>query len=221
MTVGTVVLRDTGAIIERWASRILEEQPSLKRVHHDVLLDHLPTLLWELGRALSETQGKDLRRPANVHGDQRWDAGWSVEEVVKDYQLLRIVVLEHLDETLGRPLATREAMALGVFIDDAITASVAAYTACQTAAAAPVADPPTAASDVAQGPLLEILGVLGHELRNPMGPIGNALQILKVAAADPPAIERTRTLMERQFRVMTRLVEDLLDLPRLAREDAA
>jgi CheY-like chemotaxis protein/two-component sensor histidine kinase len=38
-----------------------------------------------------------------------------------------------------------------------------------------------------------------------------------VAAGDPAAVERARALMDRQLRVMTRLVDDLLDLPRLAR----
>ena len=37
-----------------------------------------------------------------------------------------------------------------------------------------------------------MLGVLGHELRNPLAPLGNALQVLKVAGADPAAVERAR-----------------------------
>ena len=133
---GTVLLRDAGEIVDRWASRAREEQPSAKRVHHDVLLDHLPTLLWELGRGLADTSGKDTlrhRRPAGVHGDQRREVGWSIEEVVRDYQLLRVVLTEHLDATLRRPLTAREAMALGVFVDDAIAASVAAFAACPKA----------------------------------------------------------------------------------------
>src|SRR5262249_31005644 len=93
---------------------------------------------------------------------------------------------------------------------------VAAYTSCQTAAAASPSrpDPQPGAS---RTELLDVLGVLGHELRNPMAPIGNALQVLKVGAADPATVERARTVMERQFRVMTRLVDDLMDLPRLDR----
>ncbi|HUR53203.1 MAG TPA: ATP-binding protein [Gemmataceae bacterium] len=218
-TVGTVILRDAGTIVEKWARRAAEEQPSATRVHHDALLDHLPTFLWELGRGLSDPHGKEPFRhcrPASVHGDQRWELGWSVEEVVRDYQLLRVVVVEHLDGAVGRPLATREVMALGVFIDDAVAASVSAYTACRAASDAPAAagqSPP----DAPRAELLEILGVLGHELRNPLAPLGNALQVLKVAAADPAAVDRARSLMDRQFRVMTRLVDDLLDLPRLAR----
>ena len=217
-TLGAVVLRDAGTIVERWARRAVEEQPSARRVHHEALLDHFPTFLWELGRGLADAQDEDSFRhcrPADVHGDQRWEVGWSVGEVVRDYQLLRVVLVEHLDEALGRTLTTRESLAIGVFIDDAIAASVSAYTACQTAAQRQGDARPTPSSS--RDELLGVLGVLGHELRNPMAPLGNALQILKVAAADPAAIERARALMDRQLRVMTRLVDDLLDLPRLVR----
>ncbi|QJX00527.1 hybrid sensor histidine kinase/response regulator [Frigoriglobus tundricola] len=218
-TLGAVVLRDAGVIVERWARRSVEEQPSARRVHHEALLDHFPTFLWELGRGLADAREEDSFRhcrPADVHGDQRWEAGWSVGEVVRDYQLLRVVLVEHLDEALGRALTTREAQAIGVYIDDAIAASVSAYAACQAAAQRP-AEVRQRVPGAARDELLGVMGVLGHELRNPMAPLGNALQILKVAAADPTAVERARALMERQLRVMTRLVDDLMDLPRLGR----
>jgi CheY-like chemotaxis protein/two-component sensor histidine kinase len=64
--------------------------------------------------------------------------------------------------------------------------------------------------------LLSILGVLGHELRNPLAPLGNALQVLKLSGGEPTVVERARLLMERQHRVLTRLVNDLLDLPRIS-----
>ena len=213
--VGSVILRDAGAIVERWARRAVDEWPAARRVHHEVLLDHLPTFLWELGRALTEAGGDAAHRlrSANTHGDQRWQAGWSAEEVVRDYQLLRVVVVEHLDEHVGRPLTVRETMALGVFIDDAVAASVSAYTAC-LAAAAPAA-PGATAGDVRHDDLLGFLGVLGHELRNPLAPLGNALQVLKKSGGDAAVVERARSLMDRQFRLLTRLVEDLLDVPRL------
>lgn len=208
--VGEAIQRDAGVILQRWAERAKAEQPTAKRVHHHVLLDHLPTFLWELGRSLA--QGGDAGRhprTAEVHGDQRWEAGWSVAELVRDYQLLRVVLVEFLEEALDRPLRSREVMALGVAVDDAIEASVTAYAACQ-------ADVQPGGGPAADG-LFNVLGVLGHELRNPLAPLGNALQILRVVAADPAQVETTRLLMERQFRVMTRLVEDLMDVPRVAR----
>ena len=96
--IGAVIGRDAGIIVDKWARRAIDEQSVAKRVHHDVLLDHLPTFLWELGKGLADANPADSFRhcrPAGLHGDQRWETGWSIDEVVRDYQLLRIVVIEH------------------------------------------------------------------------------------------------------------------------------
>ena len=213
---GAAIQRDVGVIIDRWARRAVEDQPSARRAHHADLLDHLPVFLWELGRALGEhgeANGYRHTRPAREHGDQRWDAGWSLDEVVRDYQILRVVLVEYLEEALDRTLRSREVMALGVALDDAISASVAAYVrgrADHPPAPVPAADPAAHTRD-------DFLAVLGHELRNPLAPIRNALQVLPGAAADPARLEWARGVIDRQVRLMTRLVDDLLDASRVAR----
>jgi two-component system CheB/CheR fusion protein len=63
----------------------------------------------------------------------------------------------------------------------------------------------------------EFLAMLAHELRNPLAPIRNAVQLLRLAGADGPVAEHARTVMERQVRHLTRLVDDLLDVSRIAR----
>jgi len=63
----------------------------------------------------------------------------------------------------------------------------------------------------------ELLATLAHELRNPLAPIRNGLQILKMAAGDPPAVEEARTLMDRQVTHMVRLIDDLMDVFRITR----
>ena len=65
--------------------------------------------------------------------------------------------------------------------------------------------------------LLGVFGVLGHELRNSLAPLANSLHILQIAGTDPSMVEKTRCLMDRQVKVMSRLVDDLMDLPRVAR----
>jgi CheY-like chemotaxis protein len=59
------------------------------------------------------------------------------------------------------------------------------------------------------------LAVLGHELRNPLAPALTALELMK--ARDPSAFRREREVLERQVAHMARLVNDLLDVSRLAR----
>jgi PAS domain S-box-containing protein len=61
----------------------------------------------------------------------------------------------------------------------------------------------------------EFLAMLGHELRNPLAPIKTALQLMQMK--DELAFERERTVIERQTAHLTRLVDDLLDVARIAR----
>jgi PAS domain S-box-containing protein len=63
----------------------------------------------------------------------------------------------------------------------------------------------------------EFLAMLAHELRNPLAPIRNALQIMKQAGADAAVTGRMREMMERQVHHMTRMVDDLLDVSRITR----
>jgi PAS domain S-box-containing protein len=63
----------------------------------------------------------------------------------------------------------------------------------------------------------EFLATLAHELRNPLAPIRNALQILKLPRVDVETAERSRSMMERQVHQLVRLVDDLLDVSRVMR----
>ena len=63
----------------------------------------------------------------------------------------------------------------------------------------------------------EFLATLAHELRNPLAPIRNGLQILRLTHGDADATERTRSMMERQLGQMVHLIDDLLDLSRISR----
>jgi signal transduction histidine kinase len=61
----------------------------------------------------------------------------------------------------------------------------------------------------------EFLATLAHELRNPLAPIRNALEILKIAGDDPAKSRMAREMMQRQVSQMVRLVDDLLDVSRI------
>lgn len=63
----------------------------------------------------------------------------------------------------------------------------------------------------------EFMAILAHELRGPLGPVMNSLEIMKRADADPALRERARVMMERQIVQMKRLIDDLLDVSRIAR----
>jgi PAS domain S-box-containing protein len=63
----------------------------------------------------------------------------------------------------------------------------------------------------------EFLATLAHELRNPLAPISNALQIWSRVGSDPQQSTRLREIMERQVQQLKRLIDDLLDVSRISR----
>ncbi|QJW93542.1 ATP-binding response regulator [Frigoriglobus tundricola] len=63
----------------------------------------------------------------------------------------------------------------------------------------------------------EFLAVLAHELRNPLAPIRNAAQLLKLKGLTDPIMRNARDVIERQAAHLSRLVDDLLDVSRITR----
>lgn len=59
------------------------------------------------------------------------------------------------------------------------------------------------------------LATLAHEVRGPLAPLSNALEVLTRAAEDPSAVRWAREVMQRQLKQLTHLVNDLLDLSRI------
>ncbi len=63
----------------------------------------------------------------------------------------------------------------------------------------------------------EFLATLSHELRNPLAPIRNALEVMRRAGHDAQLNERALSIMERQLQQLVRLTDDLLDVSRITR----
>jgi signal transduction histidine kinase/CheY-like chemotaxis protein len=214
--VGRLIQRDADILVERWAERAVQEQPNATRAHARTLLDQLPHFLHTLGQALAESLSAGAAphdAPAQEHGEQRWEAGWSLPELVRDYQILRLVVFEYLDEKLDRPLFFREAMAIGLALDEAITASVSAYVRQREASLREQTDALLAADQRKN----EFLAILAHELRNPLAPILTSIQMLRLLGSAEPNADQACDIIDRQVKHMVRLIDDLLDLTRIAR----
>jgi signal transduction histidine kinase/ActR/RegA family two-component response regulator len=215
ITIGELIKNSVDEIVARWETRTREEHPDANRLHREILIDNLPGFLKKLGESLAKA-GQELEDPrseAIEHGDQRWDNGWSITELVRDYQIMRMVLIDFLEEGLQRQLTTREMLVLNLTIDDAIAAAVAAFATAQTA--------PTNIADGSRSQaldlLLGVLGAVGHELRNSLAPLTNSLEILRLARSDEAQLEYVQQVMGRQLQMLNRLVGDLMDLARLAR----
>jgi len=63
----------------------------------------------------------------------------------------------------------------------------------------------------------EFLAMLAHELRNPLAPLRNGIEVLRTSCAGNGPVERVGAMMERQVHHLSRLVDDLLDVSRFTR----
>ena len=59
------------------------------------------------------------------------------------------------------------------------------------------------------------IALLAHELRNPLAPIRNGLQVMQLAGGDVTIVEKARSMMDRHLMHMVRLIDDLLDVSRI------
>lgn len=220
--IGALLQQNVGVLVERWRQRALEAQPNARHAHRDVLLDDFPGFLAALGRSLAQSLDSENgphSQPARAHGAQRWQAGWSLDELVRDYQLLRPVVLEYLDEALDRPLQLNEVLAVGVAFDEAISESVGHYVRHRDEQLEElhrsIKEQSTALKE-ADRRKNEFLATLAHELRNPLAPLRNSLDILRLAPPGTAPVADVCGIMDRQIHVLTRLLDDLLDVSRIA-----
>lgn len=223
--VGAVIQRDVGPIIERWSRRAIEEQPNATGLHRAALQNHLPLLLWEIGRSLIETdptRDQHHQLPALQHGEQRWEAGWSLEELIRDYQILRLVLLDYLEEALTRSLTSREVMAIGLLLDESIRSSVSMYMQSPSALVEEGQENERenradASNRHVRKSISDFLALLAHEARNFLAPVRQAIEVLDRAAGEDTTVRWAVELMERQIRQLSRLVDDLLDVARLGK----
>ena len=63
----------------------------------------------------------------------------------------------------------------------------------------------------------EFLAMLAHELRNPLAPIRNSAQVLRLLGQADPNLQRASDMIERQVAHLARMVDDLLDVSRITR----
>jgi PAS domain S-box-containing protein len=62
----------------------------------------------------------------------------------------------------------------------------------------------------------QFIALLAHELRNPLAPLRNGLQVMRLAGSDANAVAQAHGMMERQLGHMVRLIDDLLDISRIS-----
>lgn len=231
--IGFLIARDADILLQRWTRRAMDEQPTAPRLHHAALVDHLPHFLKALGRSLAESDELAASQhclPATIHGETRWESGWSLPEVVRDYQILRLVILDHLEQTLGGPPGSRAVMAIGLALDEAISASVTMYVNSRDEYQRRREEERAERDKEIHEQLRqraeilkevdrrknEFMTVLGHEMRNPLAPLWHAVTLLGVSPTGTENNSEVCDIIKRQVQQLSRLADDLLDISRIA-----
>jgi signal transduction histidine kinase len=204
----TRLRKDASRILRQWEQRVRQAAPPTRRDESPALLDRMPAILEEIRRALSrasaprrERSGEPIapdqdRQPAR-HGE------YSLDQLLLEYSLLRSVLLEVLEEAGAMPAPDRD------IILDRIESAM-------REAAADFAHGQQETLRQADRRKNELLIMLGHELRTPLAAIGNAVYILEQIGAGDERAARQRAIISRQAAHVVRLVDDLLNVSRIA-----
>jgi signal transduction histidine kinase/DNA-binding response OmpR family regulator len=196
----TVALVDDEGVVERVATRaaVLDEQPAGA----------------ELAPAALPAAHFALLREAQ-------SAGRAAPEAVLADGALRMLPLTHGDRLLGALWIDGEATALG----EAVLEDVAARAAIAFATArlyrnleVEIAERRQAEARLEEASRRkdEFLAMLSHELRNPLAPIRNAVEVIRLIAPPEPKLRWAADVTDRQVRQLTRLVDELLDVARIS-----
>ena len=128
--IGQILERDGEPIMERWLERANEEQVHADADQRSEVMDELLQMLRSLGQRLQEQDQPAMEHAAAIareHGQQRSGLGWDVVELVRDYEILHGVALEHLGKVLDKRLTYRQAMVIATVIDRVTGSAVEAF----------------------------------------------------------------------------------------------
>jgi signal transduction histidine kinase len=183
------------AISDTWESRIRAELPKLRVFDGHALCDHLPELLEALARWVEgdfEEARPGLEALADGHAIQRLGYGVDLETLTREYALLRSTLVRECIELAIERSSAEHLARLDEALDIAILGAVRRYTSGRDQ----IRD--------------RFIGILAHDLRNPLHAIAMATEHLLETGNQPPAIHA----ISRSAGRMNRMIEDVILLAR-------
>lgn len=214
MTLSDFIEREIEAIVDEWSAFAKTSLPPARELSPEELRDHAELLLrhaasdmrtpqsggeqHEKSRGNRPGNAPELTRMARADAEQRFRQGFSLNEMLAEYRALRASVVRRWTAEIKSPGpdAMQELIRFNEAMDQAIGEAVAWYV-----------------ERVEESRNL-MLGVLGHDLRNPLGAASNSahflLQVDGLTGAQIKAVARIQASVTR----MRHMVDDLLDFTR-------
>lgn len=197
MTLRETLISRRDDILQRWAARARAALPETSTLTRLELDDNMPGILDEMASRLEPGQPMAARSPnAAEHGRQRLRVGFDAGAVVREYGLVHDTILVLVEEA-GVRVSLAEHRALAEMVTSGISDAVTEYVAGRTR-------------------MLQLfIGVLGHDLRDPLSAIVTGAGTM-LSAVDVPreAMLRIAGRIARGAQRMARQIEELIDLTR-------
>jgi signal transduction histidine kinase len=170
----------------------------LKFVADDLESKQTPSEQMDKSRGLADKDGPFRRSAAEIHAALRLADGFDIDQMVSEYRALRASVVKqwaaHQESLAGTDL--EDLTRFNEAIDQAVAESVAHYT------------------KTIDNSRNLFLGILGHDLRNPIGAASMAAQWMKRAGPTDPRHPKMVSQLVRTTDRAIRILDDLFDLTR-------
>ena len=198
-----LIQQERHALLSRWRQQV-RQLPSARRMDIPTLNDHIPRLLDELAKALQLNSGQTIPEALNedsprIHGLQRLQDAFEIEEVVAEYNILRGCIHDLADDN-GLNLQGKPFHIINRVFDHAIGLALQTYSTQK-------------ALDVQQR-RHEYLAFVAHDLRTPLNAIsmaGRVLELVLPKQSDSTDAVQMLTALRRNVRHLERLVNKVIE----------
>jgi signal transduction histidine kinase len=218
--IGGIIDESTERIMRAWWRRSRADQPGASFEDAADALARVRGFLRSLARQLASTdpEASLTKRPATGLGELRWKQGEEISQVVRDYQILRLVLIEHLDRELDTPLTRDEWTAHSLSIDEAIDAAVSAFSEQEARAR----DEHQRELEQSNRELQRFAHVVAHELKSPLNAQALGIKLLELQVGKEHFDENARQPLQtaiNSVEQMKDLINELLRYAEIEAED--
>jgi signal transduction histidine kinase len=187
-------------ILHTWLDRVKRAIPNAAKEGEPILIDTFPAFLERLAEALAPGFPREVATEGNTiaseHGGERARlTGITPAELLREYQLLRDVLFEVLEE--DTPLTAAEARTVILSVDQALSESLTAYFL------------------VHEGLREQLTNTLTHDLRAPLSAVRASAELILRHPGRPDRVPVLAGRVVETVKRMERMVEDLLDTSRI------